>query len=331
MPERIVLIGGSAGAVEAVAEIVGGLPAGFPAAVFVVVHFPAESVSILPRILGRSGHLPASHPRDGDPIEPGRVYVAPPGFHLLINRGRMRVVRGPKENGHRPAVDPLFRTAASAYGPDTIGVIVTGNLDDGSAGLRRIKDAGGTAIVQDPETALYPGMPSNAIAYAEVDHVVPLPEIAGLLTRLAALPNGGAMPDNLDTHAAENDVVLADRTHRGGVPSTQTCPECHGTLWEQEDGDLTRFRCRVGHAFSAETLVDQQAAYLEISLWTALRALEEHAALARRMAAKASDRRLAHSAASFTERALDAEHHAAVIRGVLTSGADITPGTAAPA
>jgi two-component system chemotaxis response regulator CheB len=331
MPERIVVIGGSAGAVEAVAEIVGGLPAGFPAAVFVVIHFPAESISVLPRILARRGQLPAVHATDGAAIEAGRIYIARPGFHLLINRGQMRVVRGPKENGHRPAVDPLFRTAARAYGPDAIGVIISGNLDDGSAGLRRLKNLGGVAIVQDPETALYAGMPTNAIEYANVDHVVPVTGIAGLLIGLAAAPNGGTMPEELDSRAAENDVVMADRSHRDGVPSTQTCPECHGTLWEQEDGELTRFRCRVGHAFSAETLVDQQAAYLEISLWTALRALEEHAALARRMAAKAADRSLSHSAASFTERAIDAEHHAAVIRGVLTSGADITPAEAARA
>ena len=227
-------------------------------------------------------------------------------------------------------MDPLFRTAARAYGPDVIGVIVSGNLDDGAAGLRRIKDAGGIAIVQDPETALYPGMPQNAIAYADVDHVVPVAGMPDLLARLAAQSNGAPMPSQLDPHAAEHDIVLEDRSLHEGAPSTQTCPECHGTLWEQEDGGLTRFRCRVGHAFSADTLVDQQAAYLEISLWTALRALEEHAALARRMAARAADRSLTHSAASFTERAIDAEHHAAVIRGVLTSGADITPAEPTP-
>ena len=299
MPERVVVIGGSARAVEAVAEVVGGLPAAFPAAIVVVVHFPADSVSMLPRILSRRGELPAAHSADGDPIVPGRIYVAPPGFHLLLNRGQVRALRGPKENGHRPAVDPLFRTAARASGPDAIGVILSGNLDDGASGLRRVKDAGGVAVVQDPETALYAGMPQNAIAHANVDHIVPVSNIPGSLTRLVTQANGVSMPDQLDPHAAEHDVVLDDRTLHQGVPSTQTCPECHGTLWEQEDGGLTRFRCRVRHAFSAETLVDQQAAALT------------------------------HSAASFTERAIDAEHHAAVIRGVLTSGADITPAATA--
>ena len=328
MSERIVVIGGSAGAVETLTDLVGGLVPGFPAAIFVVIHFPSQSVSVLPRILSRRGGLPAKHAADGEPVVPGHIYVAPPGFHLLVDRGRMRVVRGPKENGHRPAVDPLFRTAARAYGPDTIGVILSGNLDDGAAGLRRIKDAGGIAVVQDPATAMYPGMPQNAIAYATVDHVVTVADMPSLLSRLVAQSNGVAMPEELDPQAAEHDVVLDDRSLNEGVPSTQTCPECHGTLWEQDDGGLTRFRCRVGHAFSADTLVDQQAAYLEISLWTALRALEEHAALARRMAARASDRSAGHSAASFTERAIDAEHHAAILRGVLTSGADITPGVA---
>jgi two-component system, chemotaxis family, protein-glutamate methylesterase/glutaminase len=319
----VVVVGGSAGGVEALADLVGGLPPAFPAAIFAVIHFPDRVTSVLPAILTRSGPLPAHHARHGETIERGRIYVAPPGYHLMIDEATVRLSSGPRENGHRPALDPLFRSAARAYGPRVVGVVLSGNLDDGAAGLLAIKQRGGVAVVQDPDNALYPGMPQSAIRAVPVDHVVALPAIAPLLEALTAAAVEEvrmSVPDPsgaVGSHETEDESRAADRQQQPGVPTTMSCPECHGTLWELREGELVGFRCRIGHAFTADTLVAQQAESLEAALWTALRALEEHAALNRRMAARARDREHAHSAASFTEHAVDLEHHASIIRNVL--------------
>jgi two-component system chemotaxis response regulator CheB len=184
----IVVLGGSAGSIEAIVEVAKGLPADFAGSVFVVVHFPGSLNSTLPRILSRAGPLEARHARDGDLIEPGRIYVAPPDCHLHLNDGHTRLTRGPKENGHRPAVDPLFRTAARAYGPRVVGVVMSGNLNDGTAGLLAVKQRGGLAVAQSLETALYPGMPRSAIDHVAVDYVLAPGEIPDLLTELALQP-----------------------------------------------------------------------------------------------------------------------------------------------
>lgn len=324
MPGRdIIVIGGSAGSIESVAEVVRGLPPDFPGSVFVVVHFPGSARSSLPRILNRAGPLPVQHGRDGDPIEPGRIYVAPPDCHLLLSNGNLRLTRGPKENGHRPAIDPLFRTASHSYGPRVVGVVLSGNLNDGTAGLLAIKQRGGVAVVQSLETALYQGMPQSAIDHVAVDHVLSPPAISLLLTELVTQPvqpwKVVPMPDDPEVQQTD-EFALADRHKQPGVPSTMTCPECHGTLWEVKDEELVRFRCRVGHAYSDEALLVHQGEQLEAALWTALRALEEHAALGRRLAARANSRGHTHSASAFTEQAMAAEHHASVIRVVLDKG-----------
>jgi two-component system, chemotaxis family, protein-glutamate methylesterase/glutaminase len=320
----IVVIGGSAGSIEAVMEVVRGLPADFPAAVFVVVHFPGSVSSTLPRILSRAGPLPARHARDGEPIEPGRIYVAPPDSHLHLSDGHTRLSKGPKENGHRPAVDPLFRTAAHSYGPRAIGVVLSGNLNDGTAGLLAIKQHEGIAVVQSLDTALYQGMPRSAIDHVAVDHVLSPAEIPLVLNELALepVPHLKVVPMSLESPAEQqaDEFALADRHKQAGIPSTMSCPECHGTLWEVKDEELVRFRCRVGHAYSDEALLVHQSEQLEAALWTALRALEEHSALARRLAARANSRGHSHSASTFTEQAMDAEHHASVIRTVLDTG-----------
>jgi two-component system, chemotaxis family, protein-glutamate methylesterase/glutaminase len=326
----IVVIGGSAGSIEAVTALVGGLPPDFPGSLFVVVHFPGYVSSTLPRILSRAGPLPARHARDGEPIEPGRIYVAPPDWHLHLNDGRVRLTRGPKDNGHRPAIDPLFRTAAHQYGPRVVGIVLSGNLNDGTAGLLTIKQQGGLALVQNLDTALYSGMPRSAIDNVAVDHVLPVAEIAELLVRLAVEPAHTleVMPMS-ENHLADrepDEFAITDRHVQPGVPSTMACPECHGVLWEVKDGELVRFRCRVGHAYSDEALLMHQSEQLEAALWTALRALEEHTALGRRLAARANSRGHAHSAAAFTEQAMDAEHHASVIRNVLHTGIRLTDG-----
>ena len=325
----LVVIGGSAGGVEALTRLMRALPADFPAAVLVVIHFPPNAMSALPAILNRAGPLPAAVGKPEEPILPGKVYVAPPNCHLLVEDGQIRISRGPKENGHRPAIDALFRTAAAAAGPRVIGVLLSGNLYDGALGLLRIKQRGGWTVVQDPRDALYGGMPSSAIERVEVDHIVKLQDLPELLIRLVAEPaqdavqeETGAMTEAMDDDEeleseVEREIVVADKRTQPGAPSTQTCPECHGTLWEADEGKVTYFRCRIGHAFTAESLVAIQAEALEAALWTALRSLEEHAALVRRMAVRAGANQHARSAAVFTEQALDAEHHAAVIRNVL--------------
>jgi two-component system, chemotaxis family, protein-glutamate methylesterase/glutaminase len=323
----IVVIGGSAGSIEAASEIVRELPEDFPAALFVVVHFPGNVTSTLPKILARAGVLPASHARDGEAIEPGRVYVARPNCHLVLEHGRVRLTSGPKENGSRPAIDPLFRSAAHHYGRRVVGVVLSGNLNDGTAGLMAIKRRGGIAVVQSLDSALYPGMPGSAMDHVAVDHVAAPDEIATFLDTMVrrTVPEREVTlvsPDRDETAGslADDLIGLEDRRQQPGIPSTMSCPECHGVLWEVGDGELVKFRCRVGHAYTDEALLAHQADQLEAALWTALRALEEHAALSRRLSTRASGRGHARSAAVFTEHAVDAEHHASLIRTVLARG-----------
>jgi two-component system, chemotaxis family, protein-glutamate methylesterase/glutaminase len=325
------VIGGSAGSIEAVTEVVGGLPPDFSGSVFVVVHFPGSVHSTLPRILNRAGPLPARHARDGEPIEPGRIYVAPPDWHLHLSDGHVRLTRGPEENGHRPAIDPLFRTAAHNYGARVVGVVLSGNLNDGTGGLMAIKQRGGLAVVQSLDTALYQGMPRSAIDHVAVDHVLPAAEMSALLAELALRSRPAlevtAMPDNPDADRELDEFGITDRHLNPGLPSTMSCPECKGVLWEAKDQELVKFRCRVGHAYSDEALLAHQSEQLEAAMWTALRALEEHTALARRLAARANSRGHTHSASAFTEQAMDAEHHASVIRNVLHTGISVGEGT----
>jgi two-component system chemotaxis response regulator CheB len=202
----IIVMGCSAGGVQALTEVMRGLPEDLPAAVFVVMHTSPSSPGVLPHILDRSGPLPCAHARDGDLIRKGRVYVAPPDLHLILKRDRVRVVDGPRENGFRPAVDPLFRTAARAFAGRVVGVVLTGGLDDGTEGLLRIKQCGGVAVVQDPNEAIFTGMPANAIRHVDVDHVVPLAQIPAILAQYAKSP----MPEGV---AAMNE---ADCPTEGG-------------------------------------------------------------------------------------------------------------------
>jgi len=328
--QDIVVVGGSAGSIEVLAEFVSGLPPDFPGSIFVVVHFPGSVTSTLPRILNRSGPLLARHPRDGEAIESGRIYVAPPDCHLHVSDGHVHLTRGPKENGHRPALDPLFRTAALSYGSRVVGIVLSGNQNDGTAGLLRIKQRGGLAIVQDPETALYQGMPRSAIERVAVDHVLPIQGISALVAGLASQPaeslQGSGMSEEATSDTKADEIAMSDRQRQPGQPSTMSCPECHGVLWEVNDDELVQFRCRVGHAYSAEALLVHQSEQLEAALWTGLRALEEHSALARRLAARAESRGHRYSASTFSEQAMDAEQHASVIRSVLHSGVRIENG-----
>jgi two-component system, chemotaxis family, protein-glutamate methylesterase/glutaminase len=317
----IVVVGASAGGVEALTDLTGSLTSDLPAAVFVVLHLPATGTSALPEILGRNGPLPAAHVKDGEPIRPGRIYVAPPDHHVLVRTGHVHLSRGPRENGHRPAIDPLFRSAAREYGARVIGLVLSGALDDGTAGLLAIKSRGGTAVVQDPADALYPGMPGNALEHVEVDHVLAAATMGELLARLVAdpaEPPPDAAPSDMRVEVAMEGFSLeAMEGGHPGRPSGFSCPDCNGVLWQIRDGGLERYRCRVGHAWSPESLLTQQSEALEAALWVALRSLEERAALARRLAEAARRRGYSITPTRFEEQAAEAQEAARLVRDLL--------------
>ncbi len=332
----IIAIGTSTGGVEALATIVQGFPQNLPAAVCVVLHTSSQAPSMLPHILSRNGPLPAAHPSDGAPITRGHIYVAPPDRHLLVERGRLRVLRGPKENRVRPAADPLFRSAALAYGPRVVGVVLTGALDDGTAGLLAVKRGGGIAVVQDPDDALIPSMPQSALTYAPIDHVVSLAEMSGLLTRLAYEPSGDmpeGKPPVLDTlrYEANMDEMQEGTMARAETPGTLTaltCPECGGPIYELHDGKLMRFRCRSGHAYSAESMLAERSESTEAALWEAVNALMESAHLSEKMARDARRRGHERVAERLEERMHASARRAEMIRDVLRTGDSTLPAEA---
>jgi two-component system, chemotaxis family, protein-glutamate methylesterase/glutaminase len=286
----VVVVGASAGGVQALQGLVAQLPPEFPASVLIVLHLMSSGTSVLHSILDRAGPLPATQARDGEPLERGHIYVAPPDSHLLLRGSAIHLSSGPRENGHRPAIDPLFRSAARAYGPRVVGVVLSGMLDDGTDGLRLIKSRGGASVVQDPADAAYGGMPESAIEYAGADHVVPLAEIGATLFELVddPLPAG---PQNGVEDPAEQDIDLVEvefgRESPEGAPTLLTCPDCGGVMLERDDGGLVRFACQVGHAYSPESLNEHQGEALESALWNATRTLDERADLLRRMARRA--------------------------------------------
>ena len=323
----VIVIGFSAGGVNAMASLAAGLPGDLPAAVFVSHHFPATSVSALPDILRRSGPLAASHAVHNERIEPGRIYIAPPGRHMLIGRDRVQLSRGPRENGHRPAIDPLFRTAARFYGPRVVGVLLSGSLDDGSVGLMAVKQHGGTAVVQDPDEALHDGMPRSGMARVEVDYILPISEMAQLLIRLArkaAAPQEGRQAmlpeDHEPLDPAQAGTAALEEGPLPGPPTALTCPECGGAIWESVDRELVRYRCHVGHAYTADSIVVAQASVVEAALWTAVRALEERAELSRRLAGRSRNRGLDRLAKRYEAAVQKAELGSNAIRHLLLSG-----------
>ena len=318
----IVVVGASAGGVEALQGVVANLPADLPAPLCVVLHLPTGFTSGLPEILARAGPFPARHARDGEPLEGGVVYVASSDRHLLVEHGRLRVVRGPRENRHRPAIDPLFRSAALAYGSSTVGVILSGSLDDGAAGLRAVTAVGGVGIVQDPGEAPFGDMPRNAIRADAPRHVLPLEEIGPMIARLVHEEReAGAPMDEMEAEIRYAELDLAT-VKEGEVPGSAiplSCPECGGTLWELQDGDALRYRCRVGHAFGPFSLDEAQEDALEAALWAAMRALEERAALSKSLASRLEGDALDRQRRRFEQRAHEAEQHAGANRDVLLS------------
>jgi len=287
---RLVVIGGSAGGIEALRTLASDLPEDFSAPICVVLHTAPDSPGLLPSILARSGALPAEHAASGTRRQPGHFYVAPPDHHLIVEPGSLQLTKGPRENRFRPAIDPLFRSAAQTYGPGAIGVLVSGGLDDGTAGLHTIKRLGGAAIIQDPREALFPSMAANAARHVAIDYCVSIAEMAPLLTQLACGPLREA-PRPVTSPALEVEVDIAKERNpidagvqQLGVPSLIACPECHGVLLKVDDDGIPRFRCHTGHAYSIETLIAAIGDGIESTLWAGVRSLEEAQILLKQLA-----------------------------------------------
>jgi|SRR5215510_2306774 len=287
---RLVVIGGSAGAIEALRTLAPDLPEHFSAPICVVLHTAPDSPGLLPSILARSGTLPAEHATSGVRMQPGRYYVAPPDHHLIVEPGALQLTKGPRENRFRPAIDPLFRSAAQTYGPAVVGVLLSGGLDDGTAGLHSIKRLGGAAVIQDPREALFSSMPANAARHVAIDYCVPIAEMGSLLTQLADSPLPGvAHPETPPALEVEVDISKERNPIEAGIqqlgaPSSIACPECHGVLLQVVDEGLLRFRCHTGHAYSVETLIAAISEGIEATLWQGVRSLEEAQILLKQMA-----------------------------------------------
>lgn len=278
---NIIVVGASAGGFEAMKVLISGLPQSLDASVFIVWHMPADVRGVLPQVLNKLQGLFAAHAVDMEPVKPGRIYVAPPDHHLVLEDEYVRVTRGPKENRFRPAIDPLFRSAALAYGSRVIGIILSGALDDGSMGLWTVKQYGGVAMVQDPSDADVPSMPQNAIRSVEPDYVLPVAEMAAILTRMIRepVPTVQGLPEHHERTKFEIGIAMEKRTQNHllefGELSPYTCPECHGVLSSFQEGRNSRFRCHTGHSFSVETLLASVTETIEESIWSAVRSVQE--------------------------------------------------------
>lgn len=325
---NLIVIGASAGGVEALTYLVQNLPAELDAVVVVVLHVYSQSPCVLHHILNSAGKLPALEAQDGEAIKSGQIYVAPPDYHLLIKPGYLQLKRSPRENHHRPAIDPLFRSAARAYGRRVIAVLLTGMLDDGTIGLMAVKMRGGVAVVQNPNDAMYPGLPKSAVENVEdIDYILPLAEIPSVLVTLAKKPMASEAEKPVPSQRQyESDMVQLNiqgqenDTYVPGKPSTFTCPDCGGTLWEIEEGKMLHFRCHVGHTFGVKTLQAVQSEAVEEALWSAIKALQEKAMLSQRMASRMRQRNLLLAAERLEQEARDAQQRSTLIQEVLDLG-----------
>jgi two-component system chemotaxis response regulator CheB len=314
----IIVLGGSAGAIQALNRLLPEVNPELPAAIFIVVHAGQESPGYLAGILERVTSLPVRYAEDMEPIELGTVYVAPPDRHLLVKPGMVRVVRGPKENNFRPAIDPLFRSAAYTYGNRVIGGVLSGLLDDGSHGLYQIKHSGGITMAQDPRDAQQPNMPLSAIAQVGVDHIVSAEEMGKLLNTLTSVEDtdtNGPITEQLDiAEGAASGLQVPNR----GACSALVCPECNGALWEVKEGDLVRYRCHVGHGYTGQTLGSLKDVEIEQALWTSVRLLEEQAELQRNLSEKPMTPIGRQLQERFLANSMDRRHAAELVRSLLT-------------
>lgn len=317
---NIIVIGASAGGLEALKKIVQSLPPGMDASIFIVWHMSPDVRGIMPDILNKLNTIYAAHAIDREPIKPNRIYVAPPDHHLLIEEGWVRVTRGPKENHFRPAVDPLFRSAAYTYGNRVIGVILSGALDDGTAGLWRIKHNGGVAIVQEPADAEVPSMPENALREVEIDLCVPATDIAALLIKLSSEEVTGdtaAMRDErtkIEIGIAAEENALQQGALNLGMLSPYTCPECHGVLSKIMEGGFVRYRCHTGHAYSADTLLVALTHNIEESLYSAIRGMDESILLLNHIGDHYAEANQPKLAALYFKKAKEASERSELVR-----------------
>jgi len=318
----IIVIGASAGGFEAIKHLVSALPPSMDASIFIVWHMAPHLRGILPDVLKKFETIPAAHALDMEPIVRNRIYVAPPDRHLLIEDGKVRVTRGPKENRFRPAVDPLFRSAAYVYGPRVTGVILSGALDDGTAGLWAIKQHGGLAVVQDPADAEVSSMPEHAIREVKVDYCVPLADMANLLVKLSAEPlpdkKQGNMEDQERTkrevRIALGENALEQQLMKFGKLTPFTCPECQGVLTALQEGGRIRYRCHTGHAFSADSLLSSLTESIEESLWSAIRGVDESIMLLNHLGDHFAEINQPKLAAMYFKKAKEAENRIQLMR-----------------
>lgn len=336
-----IVIGASAGGIDAICRMLSQLPADLPAVILVALHISPTFDSVLPTILTRCGKLRADAPSPGvgERLAGGRIHVVRPDHHLAIVGSEARAVLGPRINGHRPAIDVLFRSSARVRGDRVIGILLTGMLDDGVGGLREIREHGGVAVVQDPNDAAYPELPSNALAGAGADHVVRVADMGPLILKLLDGPTpggGGASPGKGDE--GMEGVTMPDRalgptqdwspsteSPEGGAPSVYSCPECGGVLWNRGPDDVPRFVCRTGHAYDPESLLSEQSIAAEQAMWASLRALEERLSLTRKLEARARVLGDRTAESRLAQKAAEAEPLAQEIRHMLSGPAGRKP------
>jgi two-component system chemotaxis response regulator CheB len=323
---KIVVIGASAGGIPALLELTRNLPGDLDAAFFVVLHLSADAESSLHRILQRGCAMPVEEAQDREEIRARHLYVARPDHHLIVEQDIMRLTRGPRENRTRPSIDVLFRSAAYEYGPRVIGVVLSGALDDGSAGLWWIKNRGGTAVVQHPTDAGFAYMPESALSQVAADHVVPVGEMAALLKRLVRaedrprqVPAAKAL--DIENRIAKQENALQVGVTQLGPTSPYACPECGGVLLHVEHGPISQFRCHTGHALSIDSLLDELTVKVENALWAAVRTLEESATLLNSVARKSDMKSNGGDPVRVVHRAESAMEHAELIRALLYQNA----------
>jgi two-component system, chemotaxis family, protein-glutamate methylesterase/glutaminase len=315
-PRGVVAMGASSGGIDALHRVLGALPKELPVAICVVLHIPATSRSLLAEVIARRTALPVVPARHRAPLRPGCIHVAPPDRHIIVRHGYLELDPGPKENGVRPAIDPLFRSMAATYGPRGVAVVLSGALSDGSSGARTVAEAGGVVLAQDPYDAMVPSMPEAAVAVARA-RTFPAEELAAEISRIAE-----AMPE-----LNKEEVMALDEGHQSpversrhrpdGPPAGYTCPECRGPLWEFGEGELVRYRCRVGHIYYEDHFLEAKGDEIEASLWSALEALEERAELLGRVSARMSGNGNDRASARFRDRQMEAVHRAEILRTAL--------------
>ena len=325
-PKFVIVVGASAGGMNALSEFVAGLKPGIDAAVFVVMHLARTSISdFLVHRLKPLTELPCQVATDNLSIKKGHIYIASPNLHLLVKKGSMLLGRGPEENRWRPSIDVLFRSAAAAYSTRAIGVVLTGLLDDGTTGMLAIQRSGGTCIVQDPNEAEYPDMPLSVLNNMEVNYCIPLTEMGNVISTITqTIPDEIPAPRVviIESEIAERVVVDYDNVQQLGEKSIYACPDCGGGLWNinkggDGQGKFDRYRCHIGHSYSEKDLVIKQGEIFESTLWTALRIMEERRNLLLKLADDHAKKGLASMAKNYKEKADDIQVHVDKMKEVL--------------